>query len=192
MITVAEARARGIGLPADEDAAQDIIDGEESWLVRKIGPLDGPRTETFYVGLAVTRGKLGLRRYTDAVTVTDGGVAVTNFRLVDDGSAIIHIYAAASQWWTGPYVLATSTPTDEDEVRKALFALVAIAAEPQGSMDSESIGDYSYSRGAQTPAQLRASIVASLLPKRDAAYTIHSNRHLGLGDPVINRPEPVW
>lgn len=196
MITVAEARARGIGLPADDDAAQDIIDGEESYLARKIGPLVGERTETFYVGVGATHGKLALRRYTDAVVLTDGGVAYADFRMVDDGSSIIQTYAASSRWWTGPYVAATYTPNDEDDVRRALFDLVALAAEPTGSMSSEKIGDYSYTRsvsGGQTPAQLRAVIVGALLPKRDQAYTIiAASRPLGWGDPVINRAEVVW
>jgi len=76
MITLVEARDRGIELPADDVVAQDIIDEQEAWLARRIGPLEGPRTETFYVGVAATYGKLGLRRYTDLVTIVDGGYTV--------------------------------------------------------------------------------------------------------------------
>src|SRR5690349_22994995 len=123
--TLAEVRARGITLPTDDDAAQGIIDEQVAFLTRKIGPLWGTRDETFYVGLAATHGKLGLRRYTDEVTVTDGGVAVTSshYRLVDNGASILFTYSAPSRWWTGPYVVATYVPNDEDEVRRVLFGL---------------------------------------------------------------------
>lgn len=195
MITVAEARARGIALPTDDDAAQGIVDEQEAWLARRIGPLDGARTETFYVGVAATHGKLGLRRCTDSVVVLDNGVAVTHFRLIDDGAGIVHDYSAASQWWTGPYLTATYTPNDEDLVRGGIFDLCALAAQPLSALGSEKIGDYSYTNslpGSPTVSQLKGAIVASILPKRDENYTLHMSRQLGAHDPVINRAEPVW
>lgn len=199
MITVAEARTRGISaLPTDDVTAQQIIDEQESWLARRIGPLEGERTETFYVGLSATHGKLALARYTDEVDVTDAGSDVdpSVFRLVDNGSAIVLSHSASTRWWRGPYVTAKYEPNDTNEVRRVLFDLVSLAAAPVGPYNSESIGDYSYSHGlpgSQTDAQTRAALVSSLLPKRDAAFSIQAvSRRLGYGDPVINRPEYPW
>lgn len=196
LIVLADARARGIDLPSDDGAAQDIIDEQEAWLARRIGPLTGSRTERFYTGLAASHGKLGLRRYTDSVAVTDGGslVATGNYRLVDDGSAIHHSYQAASQWWSGPYVDAEYEPNDLIEVKRVLYGLLALAAQPPGVYQSERIGDYSYTKslpGGETVASQRAALVSSLLPKRDSATTLYSARPLGYGDPVINRAEPA-
>lgn len=202
LIALADARARGIALPSDDAVAQDIIDEQEAWLARRIGPLEGDRTETFYTGLAATHGKLGLARYTDAVTVTDGGSAVdaANFRLVDNGSAIVFTYQAPSRWWTGPYVAVTYEPNDVLEVQRVLYGLLSIEAAGSvgtGAYESERIGDYSYTRatgaGASTPASERAALASSLLPKRDALTTLYAvSRRLGYGDPVINHPEPEW
>lgn len=197
MITIAEARARGIALPSDDAVAQNIIDETEAWLARRIGPLDGERTETFYVGVSAAHGKLSLRRYTDSVDVTDGGSAVAagHYRLVDNGSAIHLKYAAPSQWWTGPYVEVTYTPNDEDEVRRVLFMLLAMAVDEHadGPYQSETIGDYSYTKGSASSlagSGTRGALADSILPKRDAATTLHSvSRPLHRGDQIINLPE---
>lgn len=193
MITVGEVRARGVTLPEDADAAQAIVDEQEAWLARKIGPLDGERTETFYVGVSRTWGKLALTRYTDAVAVVDGTSTIdpTALAMVDRGSAVTRVYPA--QWWTGPYVSVTYTPNDEEEVRRVLYELVSLAAQPVGALESETIGSYSYSRGGgavATPAS-RAALASSLLPTRDQALTLKAvSRRVMPYDPVINRAEP--
>lgn len=196
-ISLEDCRARGIGLPADDGAAQDIIDGEEAWLARRIGALVGARTERFFVGIGITIGKLGLRRYTDAVSLTDGGAVVNTatYRLIDLGSAVIHLYTSPNRIWTGPYVEATYTPNDEDEVRRVLFNLVALSAQPPSVFESEQIGSYSYRRGGAssatlTPAAQRAAWVSELLPKHDPLLTLYSARRTNASDPVINRREP--
>jgi hypothetical protein len=194
VITLEEARARGIALPADDAVAQDIIDEQEAWLARKLrGPLEGSRTETFHVGYNRTTGKLALARYTDAVTLTDGGVSVAadQFRLVDHGSAIERLETASSLWWTGPYVGAVYTPNDEDEVRRVLFDLVAIAATPAEAHTSEQIGAYSYSGGGVASRHAsRAVLASSLIPKRDPLVSLVAvSRRLDIEDPVINRAE---
>lgn len=193
VLTLEDARLRGLTLPADDGVAQDIIDEQEAWLARRIGLLVGARTETFYVGLGATTGKLALSRFTDDVDVTDGGAAVDagRIRLVDRGSAVIFSSSAPSRWWAGPYVEVAYTPSDEDEVRKAIADLVGLAAVPVGPYESETIGAYSYTRGSakSSPVSQRAQIVSSLLPVHDAALTIHSARRLGYADPVINRAE---
>lgn len=198
LVSIAECRNRGIGLPADDTSAQDIIDEQEAYLERKIGSLTGSRTETFYVGLSATHGKLGLARYTDTVTLTDGGAAVSDdfFRLIDNGAAVVRTDVAPARWWTGPYVVAVYEPNDEIAVRGVLFDLVALKARPTGSYQSERIGDYGYTRsipGGQTPESIRAGLASSLLPKRDQLATLYAvSRRLSYGDPVINRPEPAW
>jgi hypothetical protein len=194
VITLSEARARGIALPADDAVAQDIIDEQEAWLARKLrGPLEGSRTETFHVGYGRTTGKLALARYTDAVTLTDGGVAVASdqFRLVDAGSAIERLETGSSLWWTGPYIAATYEPNDEDEVRRVLFDLVGLYATPVEAHTSEQIGAYSYSGGgASSRLGSRAALAGSLIPKRDPLVSLVAvSRRLSIEDPVINRAE---
>ena len=194
MITLSEARARGIPLPADDDVAQDIIDEQEAWLARRIGPLEGSRTETFRVGLGETSGKLGLSRPTDAVTVVDGGTTLAGgrTRLTDSGTALVLDDVVLSAWWSGPYVAVTYEPSDELEVRKALFDLVGLVAAPIEKHTSEQIGAYSYSGGgAAGLAAARGIIVSSLKPRRDPMTVIRSvSRRVSAGDPVINRAEP--
>lgn len=195
LIILADARVRVASLPADDDAAQDIIDEQEAWLARRIGLLQGERTETFYVGLGEVRGKLGLARYTSSVTVTDGGTAVdaSLIRLIDRGSAVIRTYDSPSRYWTGPYVLVTYTPNDLTEVKRVLYDLIGLSSEPLTPYESEQIGSYSYRRGGSamgtSSAATRAALVSSLLPKHDQALTLVGPRRLGAGDPVINRPE---
>jgi hypothetical protein len=198
VLVLADARARGLALPSDNGVAQGILDEEEDWLARRIGPLTGLRTETFYVGYGAVHGKLALRRYTDEVTVTDGQTVVDtdHYRLVDNGAAFERTYLAAGSWWNGPYVSAAYEPNDITEVRKGLYALVGIALEGidnPGQYQSETLGDYGYTRGTasgSTPAARRAGLVAGLLPKRDPLTTLYSvSRSVRPGDPVINRPE---
>lgn len=183
VITVAEARGRGIELPDDDDRAQDIIDEQESWLEHRIGQLIGVRTETFYVGTSETRGALYLRRYTDQVTVLDAEVEVdaAHYRLVDSGATIQRTYSALSRIWTGPYVEVTYEPTDETDVRRVLFDLVAMAAEPQGPYESEQIGSYSYRRGKGTLTGVRAALASSILPARAPALTLDTSGHRRYG-----------
>jgi hypothetical protein len=193
ILVLADARARGITLPEDDDVAQDILDEVEGWLAGIIGPLTGSRTETFYVGVGETQGRLALRRPTDAVSLTDGGVAVTadHIRLIHDGSVIVRTYSAASRWWTGPYVAATYAPNDDTRVRSVLYDCVALAAQPTGPYQSEQIGSYSYNRGAGISRVLasKAALASSLLPKRAPLTLMPVSRRVSVGDPVINRPE---
>lgn len=186
LLVLADARKRGIPLPADDAVAQDILDETEAELARYLGgPLTGSRTETFYVG-NTSFGKLSLQRYTDAVTVTDNGQAVdaAHFRLIDRGSAIARHYTAPSWWWTGQYVAVTYEPNDELEVTAVAYRLLALSATPAtavGALKREQIGDYEYELGdaAATPQAASASrkaLASSVLPKRDALYNLRSTR----------------
>jgi hypothetical protein len=194
VITLSEARARGIPLPADDAVATDIIEEQEAWLARRIGLLEGSRTETFRVGLGETSGKLGLARPTDAVSVVDGGATLAGdrTRLIDSGTALILADTVLTPWWSGPYVTVTYEPSDELEVRKALFDLLALAATPLEKHTSEQIGAYSYSGGGATGlAAARGVIVSSLKPRRDPMTVIRAvSRRVSADDPVINRAEP--
>jgi len=197
VINLADARARGVMLPADDDVAQDILDEAEARLAAIIGPLLGDRTETFYVGVARTDGKLGLARFTDSVAVTDGAalVDVDHYRLVDRGSAIHRTYVSPVRTWTGPYVSVVYEPNDELRVRSVLYDLAALHAEPADDRNSERIGDYSYSRGVSggpTRASIEATLISSLLPTRDPLTTIYAvSRRLYESDrgTIINLPE---
>jgi hypothetical protein len=202
LVSVSEARLRRIPLPVDDGAAQDIIDEEEAWLARRIGPLTGARTERFYVGVGVTQGRLGLRRFTDAVSVVDAGATVdpAHYRIVDHGASIILTYNAASWWWFGPYVEVTYTPSDEDEVLGAIYALIALASVPPSPYESEQIGSYSYSRGRgiAAPRARRGALASAIVPKRDQFVILAIGRgsdagapFTQVGDPLINRREPV-
>jgi hypothetical protein len=194
VVTPGECRDRGIPLPADDLVAQDIIDEQEAWLARRLGLLVGERTETFPVGLGGTSAKLGLARPTDSVDVVDGSATLdaSRTRLVDHGSALILADVQLTPWWAGPYVAVTYEPSDELEVRKAIFDLVGLAATPLEKHTSEQIGAYSYSGGgAQGIAAARGVIVSSLLPKRDPLAVLTAvSRRVHADDPVINRAEP--
>lgn len=198
-VLLSEARARpGISLPADDLVAQDIIDEQEAWLARRVGQLTGSRTETFFVGLSATHGKLALGRYTDAVAVADNGVTIDPSRivLIDSGSAVLLGPAELTPWWQGPYVGVTYEPNDLDLVRKAIFDLLALTSTPVSGLSSEQIGSYSYSTGqaggsaVASTIQARALIASALLPKRDQLGVIRAvSRRVAADDPVINRPE---
>lgn len=158
LLLLAEARAlisTGLG---DADL-QGVIDREEAWLARRIGALTGSRTQTFHVRSADADDPLWLRRPTSAVTVTDNGVATTAVRLLRDGSMV----ESTAGSWTGP-VAVTYTPTDPEEVRRAIVALVRLSVS-DSAYDSETIGDYSYSR-ERSPAAQREAIVRDLVPRR--------------------------
>lgn len=197
ILDLTEARNRGLDLPADDTAAQHILDETEAWLARKIGPLTGERTETFYAGVYTQSGALALKRYTDAVEVTDGGseIDADQVRLVANGSVVTHTYQAPSAHWHGPYVGVTYTPNDELEVRSALYELVELDLSPEaGEITGETLGSYSYQRGAgfaQVPkGHKKAAIVSALLPKRPPLTTITAvSRPVTPDDPRINAPE---
>jgi hypothetical protein len=198
LLVLADARTRGVDLPAADGVAQDILDETEAWLARQIGQLVGERTERFYVGPSETRGRLGLARYADpeSWSVDDGGVTIPDgqVRLIERGAAIVRTYSALTRWWTGPYVDVTYEPADEVEVRRTLYDLVALAAQGAGVLGSVTIGQYSETRSTTTSAAAsRAALASALLPRRNPLVTLYaSGRRLTNYDPVINRAEPAW
>lgn len=107
-----------VGTGADETTIQDVIDREEAQLAHDLGgELAGEREETYRPGVGYD-GPVYLRRYTDAVEVTDAGAAVTA-RLIGKGGAIERADGA----WQGD-VVVTYTPSDEARLKRALTELV--------------------------------------------------------------------
>jgi hypothetical protein len=144
---------------------QEIIDQEEAWLVRQIGPLVGERTETFY--LAGPSDILRLRRPTDSVEVEDAGTSLSDVEVRSNGWRVLR----TAGWWgiVGP-VTVTYEPNDELEIRRVLISLVRLALlvieDPAvgNAFESERIGEYSYKKatGALTPVSIRRALVRSL------------------------------
>jgi len=159
LLTLAEARAL-ISTSLGDVAFQGVIDREEAWLARRIGALSGARTQTFHVRVADADDPLWLRRPTSAVTVADNGVATTAIRLLRDGTVVEKTTGS----WTGP-VAVTSTPNDAEEVRRVIVELIRIGVSAS-AYAAETIGDYSYSRGADSPASQRDALVRDLVPRR--------------------------
>ncbi len=149
LLTVAEARALITSSLGDTDL-QAAIDREESWLARSIGALSGERTQTLWVRSTDLDDPLLLQRPTDAVAVTDGGVALdaSAVRLLAGGTII----EKATGSWTGPSVAVTSTPNDEDEVKRVLVDLVRLTVTASPFV-SEQAGSFSYQRGGDNAAR---------------------------------------
>ncbi len=157
---------------------QAVLDREEGWLASRIGPLAGERTEAFRPTLP--DAPIYLPRRTDAVTVTDNAVPVPagDLWFVPATGVIRRINvpwpgpwpwtdaASGLGTWTGP-VAVTYTPTDADAVTRAVIELVRGTLAETGS-DAETIGDYSYSRGAAGARLGRLALARSVLLRRPA------------------------
>lgn len=147
----------------DEPALQAIIDREEAWLARRIGPLADERTVTYYVWPTDLDDPLWLSRPTDEVAVTDGGTELDEsvVRLLGNGT----IVERADASWVGPTVEIASEPNDGLEVKGGVIELVRLTLTESG-YQSERIGDYSYSRGPGSTMAAREAIAYALLPHR--------------------------
>jgi hypothetical protein len=196
LITLEECPAGAIALPADDDVAQDIIDEQEAWLARRIGLLVGDRTETFYVGLGETRGKLGLARYTDESRHRRRRrrSTPTLIRLIDRGAGVVRAYAAA-------------TPLVDRALRHGDLRAERRAARPQSRCTTCRAQAASRSRlhvradrrllvpAAPGPAprsrRQRRAIVGLAPAEARPGSSRSAARPPGPDDPVINRPEPV-
>ena len=174
-VSLAEVRALVRSRLSDADL-QAIIDREEEWLATKIGVLEGSRTDTFRPG--VTNTPLYLSRLTDSIRVTDNGVAVTASDLMFTPSTGclcrvtgVYPWPYPPPWtwyasWRGD-VAVTWTPTDGAAVTAGVINLIRLTTSETG-FDSETIGDYSYTRGASAGRVSRAGVVRSILLRRPA------------------------
>lgn len=131
-LSLEEARAVITTSLADADL-QDVIDREEAWLARRVGPLEGARTETF-----ITPGGdevLQLQRPTTfaSLTVTDESGAVSDmaYRTWSD-------LVPATAWDTS--VEVQYTPDDTDEVKSSVVTLVRLAVTESGYQAESAMG----------------------------------------------------
>lgn len=164
--SLAEVRALVTTSLSDVDL-QAIIDREEAWLAGRVGTLAGERTDTFRPGLADTT--LYLRRRTDAVAVTEDGVALApdvDYVFTPANGALRRGTWNVPMSWSGP-VTVTWTPSDEAAVKRAVIELVRGTLGETG-FDSEGIGDYSYTRGDSAGRLSRSNVARSILLSRPA------------------------
>lgn len=174
-----------------DDQLGSVIAREEAALARLVTDLAGPRTQVYYIGspaqagmwwdaaamsspegrhpiaafwlVSDRTGPLGLLRPTDAVSVTDNGVAVApgDVRLLRQGTLV----ERASGGWHGPVVAVTYTPNDLLEVRRVVIELCRLILTETG-YQAERVGDYSYAkhlRPAPGQPDPRRELVRSLM-----------------------------
>ncbi len=175
LVSLTEVRALVRSRLTDVDL-QTIVDREETWLATKIGALTGERTDTFTPG--TTNTPLYLSRRTESVTVTDAGVAIAAADLLfTPSSGCLRRVAGSYPWpwpppetwypaWQGE-VAVTWTPADSAAVMRTVIELVRGTVGETG-MDSETIGDYGYTRGASASRVSRMGLVRGILLRRPA------------------------
>ena len=173
--TIAEVRALVRSRLGDGDL-QDIIDREEAWLATKVGTLSGERTDAFAPGLGDT--PLYLPRRAESVILTDGGrtLAASEFLFTPSTGQIRRIWTPAltgdPPWrqaylgWQGT-VTARWTPSDGATLTRAIIELVRGTVGETG-MESETIGDYAYTRGTRAAGLSRMALVRTILLRRPA------------------------
>lgn len=160
MLTVDEARALVTTSLSDADL-EDVIEREEAWLARRIGPLEGERIETF-----VSRDGdevLRLQRPADSVAVEDdsGSLSAFSYRRWSD---VVPGTSTASLSWAGD-VLVTYTPNDELEVKRSLITLVRLAVS-ESAYASQAAGGYSQVVSLQDQRTMRFLAWRTLLRPR--------------------------
>lgn len=162
MLTTDEARALITTSLSDGDLA-DVIEREEAWLARRIGPLEGERVETF-VAEAGTE-TLELQRPTETVEVTDG----YGDRTVDVAVRGWSDLVLTDGVWSGD-VEVTYAPADEPEVKRALVTLVRLAV-AESAFSAESSQGYSASTDITAQRTARWSAWHGLLRPRKPTTT---------------------
>jgi hypothetical protein len=182
LVDIAAVRALVRSRLSDVDV-QAVIDREEAWLAGRVGPLTGERTDTFRPGIGDT--PLYLRRRAESVVMTDAGrtLAASEFLFTPSTGQIRRIWTPDLQddppWrqlylgWQGT-VTATYTPSDQAAVERAIIELVRLTVGETG-FDAETMGTYSYTRGASGGRLSRAGLARGILVKRPAySMRIHS------------------
>jgi hypothetical protein len=182
LVSIAEVRALVRTRLSDSDL-QAVIDREEAWLAGRVGALTGSRTDTFTPGIGDT--PLYLRRRAESVVLTDDGrtLAASEFLFTPSTGMIRRIWTPdltnSPPWrqlylgWQGT-VTATYSPSDEAAVERVVIELVRGTVGETG-YDSESLGDYSYTRGESAGRLSRYDLARSILVKRPAySMRLHS------------------
>jgi hypothetical protein len=160
LVVLADAQDR-----AGESVTQDMIDEEEAWLAVQVGPLNGERTETFYLPsrLSGTVDALYLSRRTDSVDgFTSDGDALVDYRLVS--GYIVERNYDADESWDDPLVV-TYTPNDEEIVKGVIYDLLTYRTLPS-NLQSVRIGAYSetYATGGGGGAgRVKRALVGKIL-----------------------------
>lgn len=139
LVVLADAQSR-----VGDAVTQEMIDGVETWLASQVGPLDGQRTETFYLSQRRDSREvdgLWLSRRTDAASLEMDGDALsdgTDYRLI--GGLLVERISDGAAW--GDTAVATYTPTDEDIVVESIYDLLSYRSTPS-NLQSVRIGQYS-------------------------------------------------
>jgi hypothetical protein len=161
MLTVDDARALITTSLSDTQLA-DVIDREEAWLARRIGPLDGQRVETFVSedGDEV----LHLQRPAGPgwAVEDEGGDRTADVRL-SGWSDIV-----GSAWRSS--IAVTYEPVDGPEVTRALVTLVRLTV-AETAFTSESAGGYSSATDIQQQRTTRWAAWHGLLRPRRPSTT---------------------
>lgn len=158
MLSIAEARALITTSLSDSDLTA-AIEREEAWLARRIGPLEGARTETFSTPDGDEVLQLQRPATAASVVVTDGSGVVTGYELrgwadiVPDG----HV------WRTG--VDVDYTADDANEVKRAIITLLRLTLTESGYLSENAEGYMATSSMADRRA-IKAAAWRSLLRRR--------------------------
>lgn len=169
MLTVESARAL-ITTSLTDEQLEEVITREESWLSRRIGPLEGERVETFDTALVVPPDTLRLTRHCRDLTLVDDDAGQVDDAHLRGWSDVFR----TSGSWDGE-VRVMYTPDDEDEVMRALITLVRLTLTESGYAQ-ESAGGYNASSDIQGRRLVRYAAWRSLLrPRVPSSVRIHSS-----------------
>lgn len=135
MLTTAEARALITTSLSDSDLAA-VIARQEAWLARRVGPLDGTRTETFVTPHGDEVLRLARPAAAGSLVVVDEAGAVTDYEL----RGWSDIVRTAGSWTATAEV--SYTADDEAEVKDSIITLVRLAVTESG-YQAEAMQGYS-------------------------------------------------
>lgn len=161
MLSTDEARALITTSLSDEDLAA-VIAREEAWLARRIGPLQGERTETF----ATVSGDeiLRLARPTSSATVEDEAGSITDLDL--QGWSDVVLDADGSRGWSGD-AQVTYEPSDAEEVKRALITLVRLTI-GESAHAAQGAGGYTVATDVDAQDRRRYRTWRALVRPREA------------------------
>lgn len=162
LLTVDNAKRLAIGGGLSQTDLQAVIDDEERWLARVIGPLTGNVTQLIY---GSGYGSLWLNRPAAAVvSVTDAFgstapvlLAATDYQFIAPARIVV---GWGGGYWTGP-VQVVYTPGDSDGIKLGIADLVRLRLTDRG-VDSASGAAFSFSR-LESVGDRRSEIVAGLV-----------------------------
>ena len=176
MLTTAEARALITTSLSDSDLAA-VIARQEAWLARRVGPLDGSRTETFITPAGTEVLQLARPAVAGSIVAVDEGGAVTDFDL----RGWADVVRTSGSWTTTTEV--SYTADDEAEVKEAIITLVRLAVTESG-YQAEAIQGYSASTDHAMRRRMRYEAWRSLL-RRSLPHTVRLISAVPIGTDAI-------